>query len=110
MVSSIFDRSSWVGLASRSATVSPRVFLAPAYASAMTARSPELENSGWQCPYLKRPHSGNPAEPHPLGLALTLRRSAHERFFLGQPSASAIGFHIARTTGERTSGSLLDER
>jgi len=33
--------------------------------------------------------------------------SAQPMSFFGQPSASAIGFHIAITIGESTSGSLV---
>ncbi len=56
-------------------------------------------------PSLNAPHSGWPNAPQPALSALTLSRSDHPSDFCGQPSASAIGFQSAITTGERTTGS-----
>src|SRR5262245_21838311 len=89
----------------RSAAVSPRVVCAPAYAIASADSRPELESSGRVWPSLTTPHSGRPSEPQPFGSRLTLRMSAQPSCLLGQPSASAIGFHIAITIGDSTSGS-----
>lgn len=58
--------------------MSPRVFFAPAYASAKTESRPEFENSGWVWPNLNVPHSERSKVPQPL--TLTLSRS-------DQPSA-----------------------
>src|SRR5580692_520306 len=57
---------------------------------------------GRVCPNLNLPHSGWPYAPHPFGLRTTFAMSDQPIGFLPQPSDSAIGFHIAMTTGERT--------
>src|ERR1700682_2020403 len=104
MVDSTAVTNARVALLSKSATLSPRVFFAPAYASASTARRPELDISGGVWPSLKLPTSGCPraAQPFP---ALTRSRSDQPSCFSGQPSACAIGFHMAMTMGESTTGS-----
>src|SRR5258708_32791013 len=105
IVPSTERRKFWVFFESRSSMLKPRVFFAPAYASARTDRRPELENSGWVCPSLKLPHSECSKVPQPFGSAATRRRSDHPSDLPGHPSASAIGFQIAITIGERTTGS-----
>src|SRR5262245_4263480 len=89
----------------RSAADSPRVVLAPAYAIASTDSSPELEYSGWVWPSFIAPHSGWLSLPQPARSRLTDRMSFQPIGLSGQPSASAIGRHIAITIGDSTSGS-----
>src|SRR5438270_13873272 len=96
---------SLVFCAAKSAVASPRVLPVAAYASASTASRPEFEYSGWVWPSLKAPHSAWPYEPQPLGSFDTLMMSLQPMSLFGQPSASAIGRHIAITIGESTSGS-----
>src|SRR5262245_41581462 len=89
----------------RSAAVRPRVVPAPAYAIASAESSPELDYSGCVCPSLTAPHSGRFFAAQPFGSLLTARMSFQPRALSGQPSACAIGFHIAITSGDSTSGS-----
>src|SRR3954471_15696550 len=91
--------------AGSAAAVSPRVVFAPAYAIASADKSPEFEYSGWVWPSFIAPHSGWPSLPQPAGSRLTVSRSFQPIGLVGQPSASAIGRHIAITIGESTSGS-----
>ena len=64
--------------------------------------SPLLEYSGWVWPNLKVPHSGYPRVAQPFGSRASARMSDQPMAFSGQPSAYAIGFQMAITTGERT--------
>ena len=63
------------------------------------ALSPEVEKRGLVLPSLKRPHSGWPLEPQPLGSFASANRSLQPIGVAGQPSASAIGRGIATTSG-----------
>src|SRR5262245_1124302 len=92
-------------IAGSSAAVNPRAVFAPAYAIASTDNSPEFEYSGWVWPSFIAPHSGWPSLPQPAGSRLTARMSAQPIGLPGQPSTAAIGFHIAITIGDSTSGS-----
>ncbi len=51
---------------------------------------------------LKRPNSGCPTVAQPSLARASLSTSAHETCLSGQPSARAIGSHIAITSGVRT--------
>ena len=53
-------------------------------------------------PNLNEPHSGWPSASQPLGSRASFRTSAQPIGLSGHPSASAIGFQIAITTGEST--------
>src|SRR5262249_31404284 len=85
-----------------SATVRPAVFPDAAYTSAKSDIRPLLLNWGCVCPNLKRPHCGYPYASQPFWLRASVRISDQPIGFLPQPRASAIGFHIAITTGEST--------
>jgi hypothetical protein len=58
-----------------------------------------VEKSGLVLPSLKDPHSGRPFPPQPRGSRARDRTSPQPSGFAGQPSASAIGFGIAITSG-----------
>src|SRR5207253_10538812 len=64
----------------------------------------EVLISGSVWPQLKRPHSGWPYLPQPCGSLIRASISLQPIGLFGQPSASAIGFHIEMTTGVSTSG------
>lgn len=89
------------GLAT-SSKVRPAVLPVAAYTSANREISPLLLNSGWVCPNSKDPQRGKPREDQPLELLAILRTSAHPIGFFPHPNVSAMGLHIAITTGERT--------
>src|SRR5208283_4978085 len=87
---------------STSATVRPAFFPVAAYTSAKSDINPLLLYCGCVCPNLNCPHWGYPYACHPFGLLASERMSAHPIGFLPQPNASAIGFHMAMTTGDST--------
>src|SRR5436190_9293028 len=66
----------------------------------MVAFRPEVEKFGLVLPRRNRPHSGWPRLAQPAGLWARSSISRQPSFFLGQPSASAIGRGIAITSGE----------
>ena len=55
-------------------------------------------------PSLNSPHWGLPYRAQPSFEVARAAMSAQPTDLAGHPSASAIGFHVAMTTGERTSG------
>src|SRR3954465_6028241 len=83
-------------------SVSPSFLPSAAKYSATTADSPEVEKSGLVWTSLKAPNSGLPNAAPPLPEVDSLSTSANPSFFFGQPSARAIGSHIAITSGVRT--------
>ena len=83
-------------------SVSPSFLPSAAKYSATTADSPEVEKSGLVWTSLKAPNSGLPNAAQPLPEVASLSTSAKPSFFFGQPSARAIGSHIAITSGVRT--------
>src|SRR6266498_2323373 len=66
----------------------------------MVALRPEVEKFGLVLPSRNRPHSGWPRLAQPSGLLARSSISRQPSFFLGQPSASAIGRGIAITSGD----------
>ena len=72
----------------------------------MTKLSPDVEKSGFVWPSLNWPYVGSPYAPQPRLLVASSRIRANPIGFRGQPSACASGFHIARTSGVRTSAGL----
>src|SRR5258705_2538740 len=69
---------------------------------AMRASRPAVDCSGSLMPNLNAPQSGLLYFAQPCGSAATLLiMSCQDRSPLGQPSASAIGFGMARTDGVR---------
>src|SRR5262249_217280 len=69
-----------------------------------------FENSGWVCPNLNLPHCDFPYADHPCGFRASERMSDQPIGFLPHPIASAIGFHIAITTGDSISVSVGPNR
>src|ERR671933_385265 len=99
-------RNCWLEGDCTSSTVRPRVLPVDAYTSAKMVDRAVVLISGSVWPQVKRPHSGWPYLAHPCASVLSASKSCQAIGFLGQPRASAIGFHIAITTGVRTSGRL----
>src|SRR5919197_5590331 len=66
----------------------------------MVALRPEVEKFGLVLPSRKGPHSGWPRLAQPSGLLARSSISRQPSFFLGQPSAAAIGRGIAITSGD----------
>src|SRR6266540_98353 len=66
----------------------------------MVALRPEVEKFGLVLPSRNRPHAGWPRPAQPSGLLARSSISRQPSFFLGQPSASAIGRGIAITSGD----------
>src|SRR5687768_4681414 len=67
-----------------------------------SACRPLVDSSGLVLPSRNGPHSGWPKAPHPLGSLDSASRSDQPGCLPGHPSASAIGFGIAMTSGVRT--------
>ena len=65
----------------------------------MVALSALVEKLGLVFPSRNGPHSGCPYAPHPSGLRAKARMSEYPSGVFGYPSASAIGFGIAMTSG-----------
>src|SRR6266542_1597357 len=66
----------------------------------MVAFRPEVEKFGLVLPSRKAPHSGWPNLPQPAPERARSSRSVQPSFFLGHPSASAIGLGMAMTSGD----------
>jgi hypothetical protein len=64
------------------------------------AFSPDVEKCGLVLPRRNCPHSGWPTEPQPFGSLVRPRTSDQPIGLFGQPSASAIGLGMARTSGD----------
>ena len=58
-----------------------------------------MENCGLVLPSLNAPHSAWPLPPQPFGSRASESTSAQPSGLSGQPSASAIGFGMAMTSG-----------
>src|ERR1700730_7364614 len=70
----------------------------------MVAFSALVEKLGLVLPSRNGPHSGCPYAPQPSGLRARLKMSEYPSGVFGYPSASAIGFGIAMTSGVSWSG------
>ena len=70
----------------------------------MVALNALVEKLGLVFPSRNGPHSGCPYAPQPSGLRASARMSAYPSGVFGYPSASAIGFGIAMTSGVSCSG------
>ena len=62
-----------------------------------------MEKSGFVCTSRNAPNSGWPWPAQPRGSSASLSTSANPSGLRGQPSARAIGSHMAMTSGVRTS-------
>ncbi len=66
--------------------------------------SPLVEKLGFVLPSRNGPHSGCPTAPQPAGSLASGARSANPIGSFGQPSASAIGWGMAMTSGVSMNG------
>src|SRR3954447_15960709 len=71
----------------------------------MSALRPLVEKFGFVLPSLNGPNSGCPSAPQPCASFASVRMSDQPTGFSGYPSASAIGFGIAMTSGVTMNGS-----
>src|ERR1700730_5516235 len=83
-----------------SARVRLLVLLAPAYTSARSEISPLLLEPGLVWPNLNVAHSGRPCAAQPWGSRARPKISDQPPGSYLQPMSSAMGCHMAMTTGE----------